>query len=177
MRGRLCGAQLILPIASAISALLIFDGTLAWADNEREHAEAVAEEVLEKAERTEPAEGELDLVDDTVTVKSDAKGKPVIEQRGEASFYRDKFHGHKTASGERFDQRDMTAAHPTLPLGATAKVTNLETGQSVQVKINDRGPYAKGRNIDLSKSAAQKIGMTKQGTLAVKIEAKLPPEK
>jgi rare lipoprotein A len=68
----------------------------------------------------------------------------------------------------------MTAAHRTLPLGTEAKVTNLETGQSVTVKINDRGPYVKGRQLDLSQAAAKQIGLTKKGVAKVKIEAKTP---
>jgi rare lipoprotein A len=69
----------------------------------------------------------------------------------------------------------LTAAHPTLPLGTNATVTNLETGDSVDVKINDRGPYAKGRDIDLSKGAAKELGMTKDGIAPVKIEAEVTP--
>jgi rare lipoprotein A len=99
----------------------------------------------------------------------------VVEQVGEASFYGHGFHGKKTATGEKFDQNDLTAAHPTLPLGTTATVTNLETGNSVDVKINDRGPYVKGRDIDLSKRAAKELGMTKDGVAPVKIEAEVAP--
>lgn len=108
-------------------------------------------------------------------MKTDAKGEPVIEQVGEASWYGKDFHGEKTASGETFDQHDLTAAHPTLPLGTEATVTNLETGKSVDVEINDRGPYTKGRDIDLSKEAAKEIGINKDGAAPVKIEAKVPP--
>ena len=109
-------------------------------------------------------------------MKTDTKGKPVVEQVGEASWYGKGFHGKKTASGEKFDQNDKTAAHPTLPLGTEATVTNLETGKSVDVEINDRGPYTKGRDIDLSKEAAEEIGMKKDGAVPVKVEAKVPPE-
>lgn len=95
------------------------------------------------------------------------------EQVGEASWYGGpKFHEKETASGETFNQNKLSAAHPTLPLGTKAKVTNLETGKSVEVEINDRGPSADGRAIDLSKSAARKIGIKKKdGTAKVKIEA------
>jgi rare lipoprotein A (peptidoglycan hydrolase) len=98
-------------------------------------------------------------------------GAAKVEQTGEASWYGPGFHGKQTASGEVFDQNDMTAAHRTLPLGTKAEVTNVETGESVEVTINDRGPYAKGRVIDLSKAAAKEIGMAKDGTATVKIEA------
>lgn len=92
-----------------------------------------------------------------------------VEQVGTASWYGPGFHGQATASGETFNQNALTAAHRSLPLGSTAVVTNLATGKSVQVTINDRGPYVKGRKIDLSHAAAQKIGMKKKGVTRVKI--------
>ncbi len=95
-----------------------------------------------------------------------------VEQVGEASWYGPAHQGKETASGETFDQNKLTAAHPTLPLGTKAVVTNLETGKSVAVTINDRGPSGRGRKIDLSHAAAQKIGMTKKGVAQVKIEAR-----
>jgi rare lipoprotein A len=104
-------------------------------------------------------------------------GKPETTQVGMASWYGPGFHGHETASGETFDQHALTAAHRTLPLGTEAKVTNLETGQSVHVTINDRGPYVQGRQLDLSQAAAKQIGLTKQGVAKVKIEAKRPAAK
>ena len=139
-------------------------------------AEKIAEKVRQKAESTEKAEGSQDRIKDEVKVSTGENGQPVVEQVGEASFYGDGFHGKKTASGERFDQNDLTAAHPTLPLGTNATVTNLETGNSVDVKINDRGPHAKGRDIDLSKGAAKELGMTKDGVAPVKIEAEVAPD-
>ena len=104
-------------------------------------------------------------------------GKPAPPQVVTASWYGPGFHGQTTASGETFNQHALTAAHRTLPLGTEAKVTNLDTGQSVTVTINDRGPYVPGRHLDLSKAAAQKIGLTKQGVGKVKIEAKRPAAK
>ena len=101
-------------------------------------------------------------------------GQPKIIQVGTASWYGPGFHGQETASGETFNQHALTAAHRTLPLGTEAKVTNLETGQSVHVKINDRGPYVKGRHLDLSQAAAKQIGLTKTGVAKVKIEAQPP---
>jgi len=97
-----------------------------------------------------------------------------IRQVGKASWYGPEYQGNKTASGQRFDQRQLTAAHRALPLGTRVKVTNLETGQAVQVTINDRGPHAKGRIIDLSQAAAQKIGLKKDGTTRVRVEASSP---
>lgn len=97
---------------------------------------------------------------------------PVHKEIGEASWYGPGFHGKETASGEIFDTNEMTAAHPSLPLGTKVEVTNLEKNKTVEVKINDRGPYAKGRDIDLSRAAAKKLGMVKKGTAKVKIVAK-----
>jgi rare lipoprotein A (peptidoglycan hydrolase) len=104
-------------------------------------------------------------------------GKPETTQVGTASWYGPGFQGQETASGETFDQHALTAAHRTLPLGTEAKVTNLETGQSVNVTINDRGPYVQGRQLDLSQAAAKQIGLTKQGVTKVKIETKRPSAK
>ena len=104
------------------------------------------------------------------------RGKSRTTQVGKASWYGPGHQGKKTASGQRFDQRQLTAAHRTLPLGTQAKVTNLETGQAVQVTINDRGPHTKGRIIDLSRAAAQKIDLKKDGTAHVRVEASPPPQ-
>lgn len=89
---------------------------------------------------------------------------------GEASYYADLHHGRKTASGEIFNMHALTAAHRTIPLGTKVKVTNLGNGKSVRVKVNDRGPYAKGRVIDLSREAAVQLGMLKSGVAKVNIE-------
>ncbi len=94
---------------------------------------------------------------------------PVITKSGKASYYADKFNGRKTASGERFSNGKKTAAHKTLAFGTKVKVTNLANGKTVKVRINDRGPFVAGRIIDLSKSAAKKIGLQKQGVANVKI--------
>jgi rare lipoprotein A len=99
--------------------------------------------------------------------------RPIDEnfaQTGTASWYGPGFHGRKTASGERFDQNKLTAAHRSLPLDTKVKVTNLENGRSVEVEINDRGPYVGKRVIDLSKAAANRLDMTDDGTARVRIE-------
>jgi rare lipoprotein A len=140
-----------------------------------QEAKKIAEKIKQKVERSEKAEGRQDLVKDKVTVKERDDGQPIVEQVGEASFYGPGFHGKKTATGEKFNQNDKTAAHPTLPLGTKATVTNLDNGASVDVEINDRGPYVKGRDIDLSKGAATELGMTKAGVAPVKIEAEVIP--
>ena len=91
-------------------------------------------------------------------------------QTGKASFYADKFEGSPTASGEKYRHGKLTAAHKSLPFGTKVKVTNVSNGQFVEVIINDRGPYVENRVIDLSKSAAEKLGFVNQGLADVKIE-------
>lgn len=91
-------------------------------------------------------------------------------ETGKASFYAMKYQFRKTASGDRFNQYSKTAAHKKLPFGTKIKVTNTKNGKSVVVKINDRGPFVKGRIIDLSKSAFAAIGNTDLGEIDVKIE-------
>ena len=87
-----------------------------------------------------------------------------------ASFYHDKFNGRKTASGEIFSNRKLTAAHRTLPFGTIVQVTNLRTGKSVEVRINDRGPFHSSRALDLSKAAFDSIGNIARGTMPVEYE-------
>jgi rare lipoprotein A (peptidoglycan hydrolase) len=95
---------------------------------------------------------------------------------GEASWYGPGFQGNETANGETFDQKKMTAAHPSLPMGTRATVTNLENNKKVEVRINDRGPYVGDRAIDLSRAAAKKLDMEEDGTTQVKIETKPRPK-
>ena len=102
------------------------------------------------------------------------RGGKTVSDMGTASYYADKFAGRKTANGEKYRKGKKTAAHQTLPFGTRVKVTNLANGRSVKVRINDRGPFAKGRLIDLSKSAARKVGMLRSGTAKVKLEYKKP---
>ena len=90
-------------------------------------------------------------------------------ETGQASWYGKAHQGHLTASGERFDMHALTAAHRTLPFGTIVRVTHLKTGRSVDVRINDRGPYHSGRIIDLSYEAARKLGIVGRGTARVKV--------
>lgn len=86
-------------------------------------------------------------------------------EKGQASYYADKFHGRATASGEKYDKRKMTGAHRTLPFGTIVRVTNTATGASVDVRINDRGPFKAGRVVDVSRAAAEKLGMIQAGVI------------
>ncbi|MDO8840401.1 MAG: septal ring lytic transglycosylase RlpA family protein [Parvibaculum sp.] len=92
------------------------------------------------------------------------------DSTGIASWYGPQFHGKQTANGEIFDQNAMTAAHPTLPMPTIARVTNLENGRSVIVRVNDRGPFAAGREIDMSKRAAEELGFMTKGTAKVRVQ-------
>jgi rare lipoprotein A len=103
----------------------------------------------------------------------DARG---YREQGVASWYGRKFHGRRTATGERYDMYAMTAAHKTLPLPSYARVTNLDNGRAVVVRVNDRGPFLHGRLIDLSYAAAAKLGIVGSGTGRVEVAAVFPGE-
>jgi rare lipoprotein A len=99
-------------------------------------------------------------------------------QHGKGTWYGADWHGRPTASGERFNRWKMTAAHKTLPMNTIVRVTNEKNGRSVTVRINDRGPYGKGRIIDVSEAAAGKLGMKDAGVVPVTVEVlELPPKK
>ncbi len=105
----------------------------------------------------------------------DTHGKPVSVEVGLASWYGPPYAGRKGADGTVYDQNAMTAAHLTLPMGTTVRVTNLETNQSAVVRITDRGPFVHGRIIDLSLAAAKAIGVYRMGVAKVRVEAFPPP--
>jgi len=92
-------------------------------------------------------------------------------ETGEASFYGARHHGKKTASGERFDQNQLTAAHRTLPFGTRVQVTNLDNNKTVVVRINDRGPFNRKRLIDISHAAAEQLDMLRSGTAPVRVQS------
>ena len=92
------------------------------------------------------------------------------DKTGTASYYGSRHHGKRTASGEAFNQNALTAAHRSLPFGSRVLVTNLANKRSVVVRINDRGPHTRGRLIDLSRAAAEKIGMVRSGTARVRVQ-------
>ncbi|MDX1492015.1 MAG: septal ring lytic transglycosylase RlpA family protein [Pseudohongiellaceae bacterium] len=96
-------------------------------------------------------------------------------ERGLASWYGEKFHGHRTSNGEIYDMYQLSAAHKSLPLPGFARVTNLENQRSIVVRVNDRGPFHEGRVIDLSYAAAYMLGYADQGTALVEVEAIVPP--
>lgn len=109
-----------------------------------------------------------------IDVRAPEKGQT---QSGKASWYGGKFHGRKTASGERFNKHQLTAAHRKLPFGTRVRVTNLGNGKSVVVRINDRGPFGnRGRIIDVSEAAAEALGMIQSGVARIEIEVLSRPQ-
>lgn len=108
----------------------------------------------------------------TVDITAIEPAEPVATVLGDrmASYYGRRFHGRLTANGERFDMNALTAAHKTLPFGTQLRVTYPRTGRSVVVRVNDRGPFVSGRDLDLSRAAAEKIGLVQQGHGRVEVE-------
>jgi len=109
------------------------------------------------------SEREISRPENKVTGRAERETHGKYYQVGMASYYANKFHGRKTANGEIFNMNALTAAHPVLPFNTVVKVTNLKTGRSVEVRINDRGPFSKKRIIDLSRAAAKEIGLIESG--------------
>ncbi|WP_199798177.1 septal ring lytic transglycosylase RlpA family protein [Aurantiacibacter aquimixticola] len=119
----------------------------------------------------EPVEPAIpDHAVDITTIEPAAPPLSTSLGSGIASYYGRRFHGRRTANGERFDMNAMTAAHKTLPFGTRVRVTNPRSGQSVVVRINDRGPFTPGRTIDLSRAAATEIGLIRRGHGNVELE-------
>ncbi len=100
---------------------------------------------------------------------SSSKSTSKVE-KGQASYYADKFHGKATASGEKYDKTKLTGAHRTLAFGTVVRVTNTANGKSVDVRINDRGPFKAGRVVDVSRAAAEKLGMIQAGVINCTVE-------
>src|SRR5687767_5310477 len=115
-----------------------------------------------------PSPPETEPAQPIVTIPEPSQ--PTTMETGLASWYGPKFHGKLTASGEVFNQEKFTAAHPTLPWGSRVKVTNLDNGKSVDVRINDRGPFKRGRIIDVTRAAAKALGMMGRGITTVRVE-------
>ena len=107
---------------------------------------------------------------------AEVPASPGVVEQGLGTWYGERHHGRPTASGEPFDMNAFTAAHRTLPMNTRVRVTNRKNGHSVEVRINDRGPYARGRIIDVSKAAARALDMVSDGVVPVSVEVIfLPP--
>lgn len=123
--------------------------------------------VYHRTARSEPPERVSVLRRHVPVVPAKDVGEGRVTSQGLASFYTE---GTQTASGEKFNTHDLTAAHPTLPFGTKLRVTNVANGQSVTVRVNDRGPYVQGRMVDVSYSAAEALGMVRSGVTKVKLD-------
>jgi rare lipoprotein A len=111
------------------------------------------------------------IVTEPPLVERFARARPLAVQRGSASYYADKFAGRSTASGAPYEPRGFTAAHRSLPFGTVVRVTRLDGGQVVYVRVTDRGPYGpRGRILDLSRAAAEQLGMLRAGVVKIKAE-------
>lgn len=113
----------------------------------------------------------------SLPMSASASVKQGQTQKGVASYYHDSLHGRKTASGEVYNKRILSAAHKSLPLGTKVRVTKASGGKSIVVKINDRGPFVKGRIIDLSRRAARALGIINSGVAKVKVEVLSVPKR
>ena len=127
-----------------------------------------AQEIMTQVMKDEKMGGAPMSIAQTEGPKTDAA--EIYVTVGRASYYATKFHGRRTASGETYNSKLLTAAHQTLPFGTQIKVTNLRNKKSVVVRVNDRGPHVRGRIVDLSRAAAQLIGITRTGVARVKLE-------
>ena len=112
-----------------------------------------------------------DSLNNSFDISQNPAGGPSLREveRGQASFYGPSFHGRRTASGERYDQHALTAAHKTLPFGTLVRVRSLVTGKEVDVRVTDRGPFTRGRIIDVSRAAAEALGMIGLGVKQVSL--------
>ncbi|MCB2066177.1 MAG: septal ring lytic transglycosylase RlpA family protein [Erythrobacter sp.] len=117
-----------------------------------------------------PSQDALLTPEPAVVEQAEPESEATSLGQGVASYYASQFQGRRTASGESFDNADFTAAHRTLPFGSRVRVTNPRTGESVVVRINDRGPFVRGRTIDLSRAAAEEVGIVRAGHGTVELE-------
>ena len=159
----------------AIAACALGCATLAAAQSDDSGAEELNfDEHFSVYDITPPLyrPGEDEEAVDLTQIEIPLAGSRVIRDlgMGKASFYGKRFHGRTTANGESFDMHALTAAHRTLPFGSLVRVTNPRNGLSVTVRINDRGPFARGRVIDLSRAAAEQIGMIRRGHAEVELQ-------
>ncbi|HTC66628.1 MAG TPA: septal ring lytic transglycosylase RlpA family protein [Candidatus Acidoferrum sp.] len=116
-------------------------------------------------------------IDAPLVARSNEPVKPIKTWVGNASWYGNNFDGKKTANGEEFDSEALTAAHPNLPFGSIVRVVNTRNGKFEVVRINDRGPYQEGREIDVSYRVARKIGLTHAGVIKVRLELMQLPQR
>jgi len=160
LRALAFAAALMLPASASAPALAESGRSDAFTASFTEMARA-------KVPAFAPAPHAVDITSIEPAIEQEPAGSAITG--GMASYYGRKFHGRSTASGERFDMNQLTAAHRTLPFGSMVRVTNPANGRSVVVRINDRGPFHGGRVIDLSRSAAEALGLVARGSGRVEL--------
>lgn len=158
-------------ILAAYVAMAICFGTAGHAkvadDDSEFHAEFSEFAVPVEDFEAVPGAVDVTLIDPPIEIEPAPTSRAL--GTGIASYYGRRFHGRRTANGERFNMNALTAAHRTLPFGSLVEVTNPRNGRSVVVRINDRGPFVRGRTIDLSRAAAQQLGMISRGHARVEL--------
>lgn len=160
-------AQLVL-ISAPLFASLAAVAQEATSAQSKEPPTALAQPELFKTEATKAQDIQNTPTQNTQTTQAVEDQSKTIA--GVASYYAAKFHGKRTASGEKFNSKLLTAAHQTLPFGTLLKVRNLRNMKSVIVRVNDRGPHVRGRIVDVSRAAAELIGITHTGVARVELE-------
>jgi rare lipoprotein A len=151
--------------------LLICAAVVGCGGKKPQHASVPAPPVIDAT--TQPGQATTQTADGKITVPKNAK--PIYVETGIASWYGSAYHNRKAANGEIFDMNQPTAAHKTLPLNSIVRVTNLKTGKSIVLRINDRGPFVGDRILDLSMEAAKQIDVYRMGLAPVKIEVLQSP--
>ncbi len=162
-----------LPSAVRAAALLICAGTLTACGGSRNHLGTVpSAQVYGVGDRIPEGGGHYKVGRPYIIsgVRYIPREDPNYDRQGVASWYGTDFHGRKTANGEIFDMNRFSAAHRTMPLPSYAKITNLDNGRTVMVRVNDRGPYAHDREIDMSRRASHALGFQRQGTTNVRVQ-------
>lgn len=166
-----------LAMAGLCAALIAVPAGLARADEGDAQAASSGDEfaqefvqIHEPSLRMLPAAGAVDITQIDIPIEVEPEPTTRSLGTGVASYYGRRFHGRLTANGERFDMNAMTAAHKTLPFGTRVRVTNPRNGKSVVVRINDRGPFIRGRTIDLSRGAARRVGIIQRGHGRVELD-------
>ena len=163
------GRQFIRPLALAVAAVTLGACAQSSVVSQRSELRDTRQASIERDRTVTPARRRVGSVrkHTPFAEHKDAAGRKEIASSGIASFYTE---GTETASGEKFDTHELTAAHPTLPFGTKLRVTDVSSGRSVTVRVNDRGPYVRGRIVDVSYSAANALGMVGKGVANVKLD-------
>ncbi|HSU19471.1 MAG TPA: septal ring lytic transglycosylase RlpA family protein [Acidobacteriaceae bacterium] len=159
------------PLAWRLFATLLAAFTLGLSGCHHSHPRVAYQPPPPSASRSPHRSPDVSRTPPRPRMPDDLRGPPIYTEVGLASWYGPKFNHHAAADGSLYDKDALTAAHRTLPLGTTARITNLTTGQQVFVRITDRGPFSPGRILDLSEGAAKEVGVYRAGVARVRIEA------